>query len=181
MKQVEFKRIGAISVRVQTVDSVRNDLAIRVDSVRVYDPQQAVNSRTRGEVPGPFREGVRCYVEAYKNSGTTYQLSAWDAAVQFDGRPIVIKGGGFNTAATTGDNGYYPMGDFVIPSFIEVELEELKENQVYRLVYVFESGGMEVVPWVAEADKETRRWLVDRQDVLAKVWLLEDKDSLPTR
>lgn len=180
MKQVEFKRLGAISVRVQTVDAVRNDLAIRVDSVRVYDPQQAVNDRTRGEAPGPFREGVRCYVEAYKNSGATYQVSAWDAAICFDG-PVVSKGGGFNSEAVAGADGYYPMGDFVVPSFIDVELEGLRENAVYRLAYVFQSGGMEVVPWVAEADKEKRRWLVDRQDTLSKVWLLEDNDPLPTR
>mgnify|MGYP001283770368 CR=1 FL=1 len=178
MREVDFKHIGAISIRVQTSGNVRNDLAIRVDSVRVYDPQLTVNAPTSGQVAGPFREGVRCYIEAYKSSGVTYQVSAWDAAVIFD-ESVILKGGGFETAATAGDDGYYPMGDFVIPSIIETELDGLVPHAVARIAYYFAGGGSEVVSWIPDHKKETRRWMVDRQDQVKKVLLLEEMDSLP--
>jgi hypothetical protein len=180
MKQLDFKRIGAMSVRVQTSDAVTNDLSLRVDEVRLYDPQGTGSGIAQGIAPGPFKEGARCYVEASKNSGATYQLSGWDAAIRFDDSAI-SKGGGFNTVATVGSHGYYAMGDFVIPSVIVCEADGLKPGVAARLAFVFESGSVEVDAWIPDSKTETRRWMHDRQDRVEKVWLLDEQDSLPTR
>lgn len=179
MTEKQFQRVGPDYLRIQTRSAVANDLAVRVNDVRVYDPQTDRNTVTEMQFTGPVAEGAVVYVEAYKGFGVAYRLAAWEAAIGLRGQ-VYLEGGGFETDNVTAGNDWYPMGLFVPPSAIVVGLEELEPGVAKKLVLQFASGAIASEVWVPSEANEVRDVIHRRQDQVRKVWLLDiDEEFLP--
>lgn len=181
MRELPFTRTGPLSLRVQSVGTVRNDLAIVVSGVTLHDPKEERNGVVQTEVPGPFQESAVVELLAFKGFGATYQPSVLDLAARFSGEEVWQAQAGFAATAQTVADGYYPLATFVLPSDYTVTLGELPEGQPARVVFDFGQRNYDVRVLVPDPGQKEARWRYARRDRVQRVLLLEGEEALPTQ
>lgn len=171
-KPLTFEARIASLIRIQTVGAVLNDLSVRVDTVRIYDPRQNRNDVTSMEITDSVKEGQTVYVEAFKGFGTDYRTVPWNAGVTLGDRVVPIVGG-WDVGSMAGADGYYPMGSFVPPVDIVADLPDNLELGVpVKLLLQFVSGAERVHLWVPMEPAKTQTVTHELKDRVKGVFLL---------
>lgn len=178
MKALKFERLPITSVRVATQYPVKNDLSLVVDNVRVYDPRVVRDTVTSAQLTEPVDEGATIRMEAAKLSGANYRLSPWEAAVTIAGERVFMLGGGFITGDTAGADGYYPMGNFIVPTVINVEMPPDESTAPHRLVFRFRSGLIRDDLVLQPASRLRAEYVHQLRDRVESVWMLEPGERL---